>query len=642
MSAIRRDINAMTDNQPLRGELTKSIDEFYSQLDQLDSKATKAMATAYSRTIDTLIPKFDKALAEIAADPTNINAAFKMQRLGSLLKQSREAWGEYADATATALTTAQEAAANAGAKISGRLITQSLTNGPVPLRGGFDYLPKSALKELIGSLSDGSPLRTLTDAVAGNMATSMNRLILTGLTTGVNPRETSRQIGQLFSAERNRLDTIVRTETLRAAREGSRKNMLNNTDVVKGWQWYSRRDRRTCAVCFAMHGEMFELKTRMATHPNCRCTMIPVTKTWQELGFSHAVPNDVNPAFTVASADMLKADAGLCRSALGRGGCLGFKNDLLPLDRFVNNTYHPQWGYGRTTASLKSMVGPSDARLLSRGILPQGLKPLTPIGRVNPLSNPLAGTPPPVAVPPITVSATARPPALAGKTDVPVSDALALDVSPTRSKYGKDLQFALDALDSVHKDGVLPTIPLKNVNSRSYLGAYSRESLTNKAVDIVIDKSGSHRPATLWHEVGHFLDNQALYKGPINVVQPFASEAAITPEWAAYHTAVDASADMTLKRSAVGKNTIVNSLGLNTSVDQTHLAYLLRERETFARAYSQYIAVESGNGGVGSALEATQAASAAWPNPHSTVWQTADFEPIRVAVDNILKAEGWK
>lgn len=641
----------MTDAQPLSSALDDALGRFYFDLDDVDSKAANALAKSYSDTIDVLKPKFEKALVDAAAGG-GPNKAFMTQRLGSLLSQAEAAWYDHAGAGAGILTQAQTDAATLGSRMSGDMIRSTFDNVPngVSLAKGFDYLPKSAIQEIAGSLMDGSPVSSLVNAVAGGMANEMKRLLVTGLATGVNPRETARLIGKAFDAQQARLNTIVRTETLRAAREGSRKNMLNHTDVVKGWQWYSRRDRRTCAVCFAMHGEQFELKTKMATHPNCRCTMIPVTKTWQELGFSSAVPNAENPAFATASADMLKADSALCRSALGRGGCLGFTEGLLPLDRFVNNTYHPQWGYGRTAASLKSMVGPTDARTLSRGIVPPGLKPLTPVGRKNPLPQPLgplSGTPPPVAVSPPALAARplspphGAPAKIPGVTDVPVSDALTLDVSPTRSKYGRDLKAALDVLDSVHTDGLLPRIPLKNMSSNQALGWYKR-TLPNEAIEIAIDKSGTGREAKLWHAVGHFLDNQALYKGPLNVAQPFASEAAITPEWAAYHAAVDASENMIFKRSAVGQSTVVNSLGLKAAVDQSHLAYLLRPRETFARAYAQYIAVESGNGGVGSALEFAQLGDRVWPSPHATVWQPADFEPIREAVDNILKAEGWK
>lgn len=627
----------MTDRnaQPNISELDAVVNAFYAELDVTNSRAQKNMAAAYSRIIDSLLPKFDKALAEAAADPSNQNAAFKVQRFGSLLRQADEAWASYADLTTETLSDAQRRAVRAANQLSANTIQSKLVDGPATMAKSYDYLPKSAITEIVGMLSDGSPLNTLTNAIAGNMGRATRSLLLTGLATGVNPRVTSREIRKLFDAERHRIDTIVRTETLRAAREGARKNMLNNADVVKGWQWYSRRDKRTCAVCFAQHGTMYELKTKMATHPNCRCMMVPVTKTWEELGFRN-IPNPENPAFTTSSADMLKNDPALCRSALGKGGCFAFQQGIIPLDKFVTDTYSPKWGYGRTTTPLSKIVSPADARSLTRGVVPPGLRPIPP----KPPVNPLAATPKPL---PISPTPTAQPPKLGApaQNTAPVSNALVIQ-DAAKSKWGKDLHEAVAAIDRVHTDGLLRPIPVVNNSAKGYYGQYSWYPGSGKPGDIKMSKLGDHRKMTLWHEAGHFIDNQALNKrtGSITGYASSAVQAIQTPEWAAYHKAVEATKTVQNIRRGYNGNGRTHTLddGSEEYISERYIKYILQPHEIFARAYSQYVAEESGE-----TTELRQEQSKVRPgSAHATVWPTEDFAPIRAAITDIFRAEGWK
>jgi hypothetical protein len=39
-------------------------------------------------------------------------------------------------------------------------------------------------------------------------------------------------------------------------------------------------DARTCVICWNLHGRTFNSSLKVFSHPNCRCTMIPVTQEW--------------------------------------------------------------------------------------------------------------------------------------------------------------------------------------------------------------------------------------------------------------------------------------------------------------------------------------------------------------------------
>src|SRR6185436_12814075 len=79
-------------------------------------------------------------------------------------------------------------------------------------------------------------------------------------------------------------------------RETSREFYSQNNHVVERWRWQAAHNQRTCAMCLAMDGQEFQNKISLDTHPNCRCTLVPVTKTWKELGFDFPVQETSNRA----------------------------------------------------------------------------------------------------------------------------------------------------------------------------------------------------------------------------------------------------------------------------------------------------------------------------------------------------------
>ena len=120
--------------------------------------------------------------------------------------------------------------------------------------------------------------------------TAMRRNLIRGLASGDNPRTTARRMlldteGR-FNGGLTRALTISRTETLDAMRAATALSNEVNADVLGGWTWTATLSTRTCAACWAMHGTDFPLGTPGPEgHPNCRCTAVPRTLSWAELGF---------------------------------------------------------------------------------------------------------------------------------------------------------------------------------------------------------------------------------------------------------------------------------------------------------------------------------------------------------------------
>lgn len=119
---------------------------------------------------------------------------------------------------------------------------------------------------------------------------AVKREIIHAVTYGQNPRDAARRmvrgIEDRFNGGLARANTIARTEILDVHRRAAQQVEEQNTDVLGGWEWHASLDPKTCRACIAMHGTRHETTEQGPEgHQNCRCARVPVTKTWEELGF---------------------------------------------------------------------------------------------------------------------------------------------------------------------------------------------------------------------------------------------------------------------------------------------------------------------------------------------------------------------
>lgn len=85
----------------------------------------------------------------------------------------------------------------------------------------------------------------------------------------------------------NRTEMIARTELLRGSNLGSHAVYEANKDVVKEWEYIATLDARTCPICGALDGNVYPLSDTEhlpPRHPLCRCSQLPVTVSFADLG----------------------------------------------------------------------------------------------------------------------------------------------------------------------------------------------------------------------------------------------------------------------------------------------------------------------------------------------------------------------
>lgn len=261
------------------------------------------------------------------------------------------------DAKRLMQTTLPEGISVAPATIDGEPVS-AFSPEEVGLRTG-------ALEQLTGVIQPGQPVASIFQSLGPEASKSVTDALISGLALGKNPNEIAAMMRQALGGNLTRALTIARTETLRAYREASRAEYLANDDVVDGWIWVSAASGRTCASCWAQHGSEHPLDEVMATHPRCRCSMAPKTKTWQELGFGRTPESVKIPSGSSLFAKLSAEDQ---RSILGPGKFAAYRGKKIALTDLVARRQSPVWGPSTREAGLAEALRNAEARKASRPV----------------------------------------------------------------------------------------------------------------------------------------------------------------------------------------------------------------------------------------------------------------------------------
>ena len=174
------------------------------------------------------------------------------------------------------------------------------------------------------------------------------------------------------------------------------------------------------------------------------------------------------------------------------------------------------------------------------------------------------------------------------------------------------INHAISLIDKVHDDGKLPAINIL-ANRGKDLGVYTCSG--KHSVDIKIRKTGPWPGLTTLHEIGHFIDHQALGSG------------------AGFGSMLNKALDVW--KNAVQSSKAVEQIKFaNMGADRKQ--YFLSDIELFARSYAQYITEKSADPILLSELDKVRNGYSPWRQ-----WSADDFVPIRKAFDQVFKKEGW-
>lgn len=362
---------------PTPGAITQVANHYRGQLDTLYSAAARSQAYRYQiimtrlgGEIDTLTNKIAARIA--AGKDVPVSWLHKQGAYRTLIIQTRQEFDKFAKETGVEIADYSKQAVELAQQSAPAMIEAGLP-GSTNLYGAFHNLPKNALEQLAGSFTDRagvmSPLKTLMDRIGPIAAVVAEAEIADGITRGLHPDEIGKRLRDALQQTLYRGQLIARTEMYRSYREANRAVFHENADVIDKWVWCAHPGSRTCAACLAMDGEEFPTDEPMGSHPNCRCTCVPKTKTWAELGFPEIADVSVVPQKGRGEAALRAMTPAQQQAAFGNKKLWkGWNDGEYELRDVVRVTNKPDWGVNRTISGYDRAIENRNARLaLERG-----------------------------------------------------------------------------------------------------------------------------------------------------------------------------------------------------------------------------------------------------------------------------------
>jgi len=157
------------------------------------------------------------------------------------------------------------------------------------------YKPSAQVEKAVRS-----SVKKFTTSMVETDQEKLTQIIVSSLTDNVSLPDIANRIKDAFDGFRNnQINTIVRTEVLRAANLAS-IDVYKQSDVVTAKQWYTAADDRVCEFCGEMHGKIIDVESPFfkqgdvmevdgkaldfdyasvagpPLHPSCRCDVLPV------------------------------------------------------------------------------------------------------------------------------------------------------------------------------------------------------------------------------------------------------------------------------------------------------------------------------------------------------------------------------
>lgn len=193
---------------------------------------------------------------------------------------------------------------------------------------------------------EGKHLREWFDELTRRQKKGVQQAVRLGITEGEGIEQIVRRIigtqangfaDGILHRSRQELRMVTRTATNHVSTQARQSVHEANRSVVKGEKIVATLDGRTSPICRRQDGKFYPIGEgpRPPFHPNCRTTIVPVLKSWRELGI-----------------DLKEAPKGT-RAAFG---------GEVPAD-----VTYAQWWKGQSRAFKRDDIGPKRLKLIETG-----------------------------------------------------------------------------------------------------------------------------------------------------------------------------------------------------------------------------------------------------------------------------------
>lgn len=321
-----------------------------------DTATARQLARGYGTAWQRIRRHLDQLLDEIEAARARgetVDAGWLAARAHLTAPFDRATLAElrvFVDLADREISAATLAAYQAGAIDAAQLVAASLPAG----LAWTPPLPVAQTAEIAAALRPGAPLRSLLDQLPSAAALRARDTLIQGVALGKGTRTIGRDLQNAFAGNLARALVISRTEVIGAYRRAALTGYRQADAVVNAWVWVASLSNRTCAACVAMHGSVHPLDEDFASHPACRCSPAPVTRTWAELGF----PGRRETGLQLEPGEdwFGRQDAVTQLAILGPGKQRAYREGRIRVADLAEPTLHPVWGPGLKERSLRDAL----------------------------------------------------------------------------------------------------------------------------------------------------------------------------------------------------------------------------------------------------------------------------------------------
>lgn len=219
-----------------------------------------------------------------------------------------------------------------------------------------NIVPPDAMDFLLDYLNPDGALMGRIGMWAGNAADMVSKSIIDGVALGRNPRAIARDITESLGVGLKDAMRTTTTVQMYSYREATRMNWLANSDVVKGWIWYSALiPGVSCMSCVGLHGTIHPLTESMNDHYRGKCTMLPIVGNLQSI-YDYPDPN--NKGHNVIGKEWFETlSKEMQTKMMGVGKYDAWQNGLIDIDERLSKEYNdPVYGTMRSETPLKDLI----------------------------------------------------------------------------------------------------------------------------------------------------------------------------------------------------------------------------------------------------------------------------------------------
>ena len=176
--------------------------------------------------------------------------------------------------------------------------TQKAYNSVIGIDLFKNIPPEGAMSVILNtSLIEGATVASWLKDLEASQAFDVERAVKLGMTLGETNAQLANRLKSTMELSMRNAQTIVRTATATVANQARTEFYDANDEVIKAWKWDATLDGRTRKEHADRDGALWDMNkeginAKGKKYPfrytpygwNCRCQIVPVLKSWKELG----------------------------------------------------------------------------------------------------------------------------------------------------------------------------------------------------------------------------------------------------------------------------------------------------------------------------------------------------------------------